>query len=54
MIGNVKAKIQDKRGIPPYQQRLFFLGELLEHNHTLWEYNICSGATLNLVCGMWR
>ena len=55
-IDDVRAKIQDKTGLPAYKQRLIFGGMPVDtHERTLPNHNIRDGETLRLVrCGCGR
>ena len=47
-IETVKNKVQDKEGIPPNDQGLYFAGKLLEDCHTLSDYNLQKEFPLQL------
>jgi ubiquitin len=48
-IKNMKEKIQDTQRVPSDEQRLIFLGKLLEDNRTLSDYNIQNESTVHMV-----
>ena len=48
-IGNIKAKIQDREGVKPQEQRLLFQGKQLEDEYTINDYQIVNNSTLHLV-----
>lgn len=48
-IEDVKAKISEKEGIPPEQQRLIFGGQQLEDAKTLEDYGVGDDDTFHLV-----
>ena len=54
-IKNMKAKIQDKEGIPPVQQIFMFAGNQLEDKYTLSNYDVRKEFTvLLIITGMWQ
>eukprot|EP00931_Biecheleriopsis_adriatica_P018220 TRINITY_DN12831_c0_g1_i2.p1 TRINITY_DN12831_c0_g1~~TRINITY_DN12831_c0_g1_i2.p1 ORF type:complete len:282 (-),score=44.33 TRINITY_DN12831_c0_g1_i2:126-971(-) len=48
-VKQVKADVQDKKGIEMCAQRLLFEEQLLEDDHTLHDSNVVQGSTLQLV-----
>eukprot|EP00667_Euglena_gracilis_P000154 EG_transcript_154 len=48
-VDDLKARICDKEGIPPDQQRLVYAGRQMEDGHALTSYDLPADATLHLV-----
>ena len=48
-VADVKARIEDKSGIPAKEQRLIFGGKQLQDQKTIQEYDIQAESTINLV-----
>lgn len=48
-LEDVKAKIEEKEGVPVDQQRLIFQGKQLDGQKTLQECNLDEGASLSMV-----
>ena len=48
-VASVKAKVQDREGVRPEEQRLLFHGKQLEDEYTLRDYQIINCSTLHLV-----
>lgn len=48
-IADIKLKIQDKKAIPMNLQQLHYRSKCLKDEHTILEYNIQEGATIQLL-----
>ena len=51
-ISRIKEKIEEKEGIPPFQQRLIFSGRQLNDDKFANDYTLEGGSVLHLVLAL--
>ena len=49
LVEDIKAKVHDKEGTPPDQQRLMFAGRVLEDGNTLQDYSIQKDSIIHTI-----
>ena len=52
LIATIKTLVKNKEGIPKVQQRLLFMDQQLEDDHTLSDYSIQKEDTITLTLGL--
>lgn len=53
-IEKLKQKIEEKEGIPTDEQRLIYVGKVLQNDKTLADFNIVNNCTIHILIGRGR
>lgn len=51
-VGEIKALLEERQGVPASQQRLIFAGKQLEDDRSLADYGIVSGSNLTMILAL--